>query len=1395
MLSQLLSSLRARLLTTSTLAQETSRDGQTLINNFAQSTVVDDTPAFVLANDFSRLLNFGEIITNNAVAAVQAQGQDVDIFNFATGRIEANNGPDALATGVQVTGSASIRNFGEIVGEFNGVQFAGAESSGSLDNFTGGVISSDSRAVDIQGQGIDVRNFGDIIGTGDQRNGTIYTNSTAEDVSISNFTGGTIDAGDGNRGAGVSLQVGDEVGDRVETDIFNGFGATIQGRGQAASNTSLAGDGIRVDNGAEGTILETEIVNSGLITSESTQGTAGGIRIADGANTEGEILNTSTGVIEGAANGLYIGQGEHDLDVLNFGTIQSDSRAVNIDGTGVNLINGGDILGTDDQRNGTVYADGTADDFSVNNLATGTIDAGEHNEGSGFGVEIGDAPDGVTSFTLDNAGTIQGRGNAAAGTNAAGDGVRIGNVGNIGTTDAVINNTGTIDSEGANGTVAGVRFVNGVSFQGEFNNSGDISGVQNGVYFGNPVNGEGADHTGGVFNNLEGGTISSDSRAFNIDGIGLEVNNTGDILGTDNQRNGTVYADGTAQDFTFNNLSTGVVDAGEGNEGSGFGAEIAGENSFELNNEGTIQGRGNAAAGTNGAGDGIRIGNVGNTGTFSGTITNSGTVASEGANGTVGAFRAVNNVNFQGQLINEEGGLFEGGQNGVYFGTGDHTGGSFVNRGTVTSDSRAVNIDGIGLDVVNEGEILGTGDQRNGTVYADGTADNYSFTNSGLVDAGEGNNGSAVSLQTGDESGDIVSAAVINEGTLQGRGDALEGNQVGDGLRLFTSQDDASFAGVVVNEGLIAGSEDSDAAAGIRVDGGLNLVGAILNEGEIRGTVNAIDASDAGFVTIVNDDEGVINGNVLLSDGDDIFVDLGTTNGDISGGAGDDVLIAGDADNVITGGLGNDFIDGGEGIDTADFSDLDVAVEVSLDANGNGTATRDTGFNVTITDAVVAAPDQFGSSITNGAEFVEQAVQGNLYYNIHTSDFPAGEIRGQLLVDSDVTENGIRTVTLSGGLDASQEPGPTSDSEATGQATLVVTQNLETGEVTYSSELSVTGLNEADLLTPIPGVVSAVHLHNAPAGQNGPVVQDTLVDAGATLDTEATGGTGVIGEDVIDNQIEVDILRSIERVVGSDDSDTIDVSSFDGVTVDLDLSGPSPNPAGSGDEGPQDGAIIQNGQIVAEVDDFENVVGSDGDDLILGNNEFNILDGGAGNDAIHSFGGADVIIGGEGIDTALFTAGPGVVLDLDEEGNGVAQVNAPDGAILDQVFGFENINGSNNAGSPNGGNDILSGNSGSNTLNGQAGDDVLNGEGGDDILIGGAGNDTFVFEGNFGNDVIQDFEVGLDQLQFGEFGPDFDGSVSVAQDGDDAVITFGSEGSVRLAGVNSTDLNDDDFVA
>ena len=147
-----------------------------------------------------------------------------------------------------------------------------------------------------------------------------------------------------------------------------------------------------------------------------------------------------------------------------------------------------------------------------------------------------------------------------------------------------------------------------------------------------------------------------------------------------------------------------------------------------------------------------------------------------------------------------------------------------------------------------------------------------------------------------------------------------------------------------------------------------------------------------------------------------------------------------------------------------------------------------------------------------------------------------------------------------------------------------------------------------------------------------------------------------------------------------------------------------------------------------------------------------------------------------------------------EDVNANAQINAPEGALIDTVLNFENINGSNNAGSANGGADVLSGNSGANQLNGQAGDDVLNGEGGNDILIGGAGSDTFTFEGNFGNDVINDFEVGIDRLDFSDFGDTFADQIDVADVDSGTLLTLGDSGSVLLAGVNDFDF-DDDFVS
>ena len=822
------------------------------------------------------------------------------IFNSGTITSEAEVGflgGLVFEDGVAFEGSVFNSRTGIIEGPQNGVYFGEADHTNGV--FTNaGLVASGSRALNIDGTGLTVNNSGTFLGTDNQRNGTVYADGTAQDFTFNNRRRGAIDAGEGNEGSGFGAEIGAE----GNTFTLDNAG-TIAGRGNAAAATNAAGDGVRVGNVGNAGTANATITNSGTITSEGENGTVAGLRVVDGVGFQGTLTNTRTGVISGPQNGVYFGEADHTGGVFdNAGLVASGSRALNIDGTGLTVNNSGTFLGTASQRNGTVYADGTAQDFTFNNNRRGVIDAGEGNEGSGFGAEIG--AEGNT-FTLNNAGTIQGRGNADAGTNAAGDGVRIGNVGNVGIANATIANSGTITSEGANGTVAGVRFVNGISFQGTFANSGTIAGVQNGVYFGNPVEAGGGDHTGGVFNNLAGGSILSDSRAFNIDGIGLTVNNAGTIAGTDDQRNGTVYADGTAQDFTFNNLAGGIIDAGEGNEGSGFGAEIgAAGNAFTLDNAGTIAGRGNAAAATNAAGDGVRIGNVGNVGTANATITNSGSITSEGANGTVAGLRVVDGVGFEGTITNTEDGVISGPQNGFYIGNAEHD--LFVlNAGTITSGSRAVNLDGDFVEFVNRGDVLGTGDQRNGTLYIDGTGDDITVVNAteGVIDAGEHNSGSGVSVQVGavgDPQNDNIN--IVNDGLIQGRGI----DNVPAGVRLFVGSGlhEATFNGSIENQanGVIASEE----VAGILIEAGVIFDGEIINDGLIVGGNGiAIDAAGAlGAVEVINN--GELIGDVLLGQGDDTFTQssAGET-AIVEGGAGSDIFSV-QAGTLIV----EDFVDG-----------------------------------------------------------------------------------------------------------------------------------------------------------------------------------------------------------------------------------------------------------------------------------------------------------------------------------------------------------------------------------------------------------------------------------------------------------------------------------------------------
>lgn len=124
-----------------------------------------------------------------------------------------------------------------------------------------------------------------------------------------------------------------------------------------------------------------------------------------------------------------------------------------------------------------------------------------------------------------------------------------------------------------------------------------------------------------------------------------------------------------------------------------------------------------------------------------------------------------------------------------------------------------------------------------------------------------------------------------------------------------------------------------------------------------------------------------------------------------------------------------------------------------------------------------------------------------LYANLHTEANPSGEIRGQLLpTEEEPAEDPAFTAELNGG---EEVPPVTTDAAGTASATLDAEGTTLTVTGTY------TGLSSP--LQPVGG--SAGHIHEAPRGENGPVIVPLTLTPDETDPTSGTiSGTATIGE-------------------------------------------------------------------------------------------------------------------------------------------------------------------------------------------------------------------------------------------------------------------------------------------
>ena len=329
-------------------------------------------------------------------------------------------------------------------------------------------------------------------------------------------------------------------------------------------------------------------------------------------------------------------------------------------------------------------------------------------------------------------------------------------------------------------------------------------------------------------------------------------------------------------------------------------------------------------------------------------------------------------------------------------------------------------------------------------------------------------------------------------------------------------------------------------------------------------------------------------------------------------------------------------------------------------------------------------------------------------------------------------------------------------------------------------------------------------------GNNGDDILDggtgaDILDGGAGNDTASYSGAGAktgvnLSNATVWGVASGDTLTSIENLIGT---------AFNDILVGDDNANRLEGGAGN--------------DTLLGVGGNDTLLGDDGDDTLYGQNGADTLNGGAGDDILDGGTGADILDGGAGNDTASYSgAGAKTGVNLSNatvwgvaSGDTLTSIeNLIGTAFNDILVGDDNANRLEGGAGNDillgvGGNDILLGNNGDDTLYGQNGADALNGGAGDDILDGGTGNDIlygqggndqFVFANGFGQDIIIGFEAKNDaediDLSTVTAISDFIDLQSnhLSQFGLNAVIDDLLGNTITLVGISITDLDNEDFI-
>jgi Ca2+-binding RTX toxin-like protein len=486
--------------------------------------------------------------------------------------------------------------------------------------------------------------------------------------------------------------------------------------------------------------------------------------------------------------------------------------------------------------------------------------------------------------------------------------------------------------------------------------------------------------------------------------------------------------------------------------------------------------------------------------------------------------------------------------------------------------------------------------------------------------------------------------------------------------------------------------------------------------GDTADYTGAVTGVVANLLTgIASDDQG---GTDTLINIQNIFTDHGN-----------DFLTGDDNDNLFMPRGGDDNVDGGDGSDTISYAD-DYA-----------------GDNINLQTGTVTG--QFAGHDT--LESIENVIGTDFNDVIQLSD-ASGSADGRDGDDSitggagdDTLRGGAGSDTIGGGggFDILSYADATSGVTPTGKG---VNVNLVTGTATdnWGNTDHVSGIEEvigtafADTLTGGNAASDTLEVFVGGAGND-------VIDGGAGWDrvlytTSPAGITVALTTgSVTDGFGGTDTLSNVEEIWGSAFADSMKGGqggeSFEGGAGNDTLDGGLGTDRVTYMSSPAGVVVSLKAGTASDgwggtdtLANFEQVVGSDHDDVITGGDGNDTLTGGLGNDTLD---------GGAGTDTAVF-AGDFGSYDIDSASGTDVIVTGPDGTDTlrniellqfdDETFAV--IHGTTAADTLAGGSedDALFGGGGDDSISGGAGNDVLDGGTGNDVMVGGTGDDTYVVD-------------------------------------------------------------------